>query len=263
MHGWKRLLMVGPVWPMLISAGCDGTLGPQGKELLSAGSAAFHRAEYEDSVRYLDTFLKDHGKSRGADEAYFVRGLAKYKLKDRPGAASDLKEALNRTKLDHIRVHALNALGDLAWDRNDMALAESMYRQALANVKEDQRPADHSHYRLGCVLQRQGAWDDADLQFDRVIHFFGNSELGKLAARHVRCRAWTIQAGAYRQKALADAEAKRFQTENLPANVQSATDRGQLLFLVHVGRYPTYPQAGSALEIVKRHNADAYVTPTR
>lgn len=263
MHGWQRFLMVGPVWPVLISVGCDGSLSPQGKELLAAGSAAFNRSEYEDSVRYLDGFLKDHSKSRGADEAYFVRGLAKYKLKDRPGAESDLKEALNRTKLNHVRVHAFNALGDLAWDKNDMATGENMYRQALANVKEGQRPADHSRYRLGCILQRQGAWSEADLQFDRVIHFFGDSELGKLAARHVRCRAWTVQAGAYRQKALADAAARRFQAENLPATVQSATNRGQLLFLVHVGRYPSYAQAATALETVKRRNADAYVTPTR
>jgi len=263
MHGWKRLLMVGPVWPVLVSVGCDGYLSPQGKELLAAGSAAFNRSDYEDSVRYLDTFLKDHSKSRGADEAYFVRGLAKYKLKDPAGAESDLKEALNQTKLNHIRVHALNALGDLAWDKNDMALAENMYREALDNVREDQRPTDHSRYRLGCVLQRQGAWSDADLQFDRVIHFFGDSELGKLAARRVRCRAWTIQVGAFQDKALADAVARRFRARNLPATVHDVIEQGQRLSLVHVDRYATYPQAASALETVKRHRPDAFVTPTR
>jgi hypothetical protein len=40
-------------------------------------------------------------------------------------------------------------------------------------------------------------------------------------------------------------------------------EEGRLLFLVQVGRYPTYEQATSALPGVRKHIRDAYVTVTR
>jgi len=260
MRAWK-LLAAGTSLSAVL--GCANTPSPQAKELLTGGSQAFSRGDYAVAVEKTDAFLRDNSAKIGADEAYFIRGLAKYNLKDLPGARSDLNEALNRTKLKQVRVQSLVALGDIAWDLDDMALAERHYRQALDDIEDGKAPSDHARYRLGCVLQRRGAWDDADLQFSRVVHFFGTSELGKQAARRSRCRAWTVQAGAYRDKARADLAAKSLQAQNLPAKVEALAEDGNLLYVLQVGRYVQYEQAVAAMPAVKKLQTDAYVTVTR
>jgi tetratricopeptide (TPR) repeat protein len=262
MHGCRWPWCAALVLALTSALGCNGELSPQARELLMAGSRAFHEGAYDAAIRNMSTFLQVHPGSRGSDEAYFTRGLAKYALEDRPGAKSDLEEAVKRTKLSHIKAHSLNALGDLAWDEDDMSLAESMYCEALKNEEGDQRPADHTRYRLGCVLQRKGSWIEADLQFDRVLYHFGDSALGKRAERRVRARGWSIRTGAFAEKTLADAAAKRIGA-NFPARVEPVLEEGHLLFLVQVGRYSTYEQAIPALPEVREHIRDAYVTVTR
>ncbi|MCK4602976.1 MAG: tetratricopeptide repeat protein, partial [Phycisphaerae bacterium] len=204
-------------WSLVLAglAGCNGEVTPEGKKLLTSAAEAFEAGNNQAAVHHVDAFMTDNSGSRRADEAYYLRGLARYRLKDLSGAESDLNKALGRTKLQHIRAHATNALGDIAYERGDMALAEHMYLQALEHIQRGLKPADHTHYRLGCVLQRQGRWEAADLHFDKVMYFFEGSELARLASRRVRCSGWSIQAGAFEKKANADSVAERLRRQDL------------------------------------------------
>jgi len=248
---------------MVSLVGCQGQLSPQAEQLLKSGYAASSRADHRAVIAKMDAFIAQNGRSRRADEAYYLRGLAKYALGDRAGARADLSEALQRTDHDELRGKAYLALADLDWDEQDMAGAENNYRKALAYLPPRQPPADHAYYRLGCVLQRQGRWEQADVQFSRVLFLFGDSPFAQRSRRRIHSTAWTIQVAAYRQKARAVATAESLRAKGLSANVKSALSQGDVLFLVQVGRYPTYEQAKAALPAIKADWKDAFVTGTR
>jgi tetratricopeptide (TPR) repeat protein len=244
-------------------AGCNAQLTPEARRLLQAGKLAYEKGEDRQAVRHLDAFLADNARSRRADEALYYRGLARYRLGELPAAREDLAAALDRTRHKTLRLGARVALGDLAYDSDDMPGAEAHYRSALEDAQEREPPLDHVHYRLGSVLQRQGRWADADLHFDRVIYLFEGSELAQRAARRVRCRAWTVQAGAYSNKAGAEAAAADLRRAGAEAAVVAGREGGGLIFRVLVGRHAGYEEALAALPAVRRRRPDAFVTPVR
>jgi len=243
--------------------GCNGPLGPQAKELLRSGYTSYDKGDDQATVSRMSEFLAAHGRSRRADEAYYLRGLALYRLKDREGARADLNEAASRTSHKALRVRAMAALGELAYEDGEMAFAENMYRQALAAMAPDDVQADRVHYRLGCILQRQGRWRKADAQFNRLIYRFGDSALAGRARARVHCSMWTVQAAAYSRKARAAAAAAKLRRSGLSSFSRAVSTGGELLFVVQVGRYATYEQAASALPDVRKHSKDAFVTVTR
>jgi len=251
------------VLTLLECLGCQEQLSPQAKLTLQNAYAASAAGDNRAVINHTDVFLHQNDRSPRADEAYYLRGLAKYGLGDLAGAQVDLSEALGRTQIQELRAKTAVALGDLAWDSDDMQTAERMYGLALANLAKDQKPADHAHYRLGCVLQRLGRWEDADVQFNRVIYFFNGSELAIRAGRRLNARDWTIQVGAFEGKSRAEAVVADLKGKNLPATIQSIVTQGRLTFVVQVGNYPTYEQAAAALGGVRHYKPDAYVIPTR
>jgi len=259
----KRAGVLGVVLALMLCPGCGGPLSPQARQLLRAGYDVFEKGDYAAAIEKLSTFLRDNAGSSRADEAYYLRGLAKRRTDDPGGAKDDLNSAIAATQNKELRAKALVALGDLAYEGDDMALAENMYRQALADIERGQKPSDHAHYRLGTVLQRQGRWTEADVQFDRVVYLFGDSQLARLAARRTHCTAWTIQAGAYADKRRADLAAKRLRDKKLPAVSRATLRDGKPLFLVLVGRFASYEQAAAALGRTKERRPDAFIVTTR
>lgn len=254
------------VWVCVGAGGCTPGLSEPAKKLCDSALAAFEKGDYEAAIRDMDAFLKDNANSSIAGRAFYLRGLAKYRLKDpqrRQAAKADFAKALAKTKDSAVRANSHTALGDIAWEADDTAEAEKQYRQALAYCEKDAPPADHAYYRLGCVLQRLGRWHDADLQFNRVVHFFPKSEFGRRAARRVHARRWTIQAGAYRSSQSAESAAEALRRENLPAVSRPQPQADEPLFVVEVGRYRTYEQAAAALGNVRRHRKDAIIAVTR
>ncbi len=243
--------------------GCNNHLSLTAKALLHSGNEAYKRGDYQTTVAKMDAFVKEAGRSRRAGEGYYLRGLSKLKLSDTKGAKVDFGQAAHRTNNRQIRAHSLNALGDMAWNEDDMDRAGKCYAGALESTDRGRKPADHSHYRFGCVLQRQGRWLDADLQFSRLDYFFRGTELAMRTARRTNCRAWTVQAGAFNEKDRADALAEELRGKNLAATVEPLLGRQKLNFIVQVGRYAAYKEAVEALAGVKLHVNDAFVVTTR
>jgi len=248
---------------VLAAAGCNGPLSPQAKRLWQGGQEAYNRGDDSATIRHMDEFLHQYPRSSWSDRAYHLRGLAKYRTKDYPGAKADFREAINRARSKTTRAKALKAMGNVAYTMNDTALAEQSYREALGLMERSEPGSDEIHYRLGCVLQRQGRWADADTQFDRLIYLFDGTALANRAKLRVHSKAWTIQAGAYKRKANADRAVASMRAENFQSVCRAQLWRGRPRFLVLVGRFPTYEQAVAALGGVKKLVSDAFVTPTR
>lgn len=248
---------------LCIAAGCGGELDPEGRRLLQTGKTAYAQGAYGVADRDLTAFLDAYSRSNEAAEALYYRGLARRKTGDLDGAAGDLRKAAEEADTREMRGKALVALGDVEFEANRTAGAERAYREALEGIETGRPPADRAHFQLGRVLQRQGRWEDADLQFDRVMYLFENTSLAERAASRVRGRAWTIQIGAFRERARAEALADRAEKRGMPAVVSAATRGGAPIFPVHVGRHATYEQAERALPAVRGIQSDAFITTTR
>ncbi len=253
------ILLVG--WGSL--SGCAGQLTPEAQQLLQEAYELHGGGNDEVAIQALDRFLRDNRRSSRADEAYYLRGMAKYRLKNISAAKADLNTAIGRTDNKELRINARIALADLAYAEDDVGLAENMYRQALVDIEEGKAPSDHAHYRLGTLLQRQGRWEEADLQFDRVAYLFADSQLGRASARRTRSTAWTIQVGAFESKARSDLAAKHLRVKELPTVSKAILLDGRLVFVVQVGRFSTYEQALAVLDDARELEGDAFVTTTR
>jgi len=243
--------------------GCDNQVPPRGIQLIQEGTTSLQSGDYQGVIRRMDELLRDYGSTGVADRAYYLRGEARYRLKDYGPAKADFEGALDRTHDKSVRGNTLAALGDLAWDQDDTDRAETMYRRALADLPEGRWPIDQVHLRLGCVLQRLGRWQDADVQFNRLAYFFQGTEVAREAGRRVNARAWTVRAGAFATRSSADSLARRLQAKELPAAVEIAPSETGPQFVVQVGRYQSYGEAAAQLANVKAHQGDAAVMVTR
>jgi tetratricopeptide (TPR) repeat protein len=243
--------------------GCNAQMPPQARQLLTAGLEAYEAGDDDTAVARMDEFLGQYPRVRGAEQAYYLRGVAHYRQGRLEAARADLNEAIGRADDTVLRSKARVALGDLAYDEGDMALAENLYRQALADLARGEAPADHARYRLGCVLQRQGRWAEADQQFNRLIYVFEQSPFAPSAERRVHARAWTVQAGAFNEQGHAAERARELTAAGLPAEVRPVLAEGGPRFVVQVGRHATYEAAAAAVDDVRRREPQAFVTVTR
>lgn len=259
MRMWNLLTPAALVCTLSLGPGCNGPLSPEAKKLLLAGYDAYERGEDKAAIARMDEFLLAAGRSNRADEAYYLRGLAKYRSGDLDGAEADMQLALTNVSHKEVRGKARLALGDLAWGRGHLAEAEELYRSALEDIPQGRAPGDQAHYKLGCALQRLGRWEDASVQFHRVLDLFEGTKWARLAGQRANAGAWTIQVGAFDGKKRADEHAVAMMRKGLPAAVRPVLRQGKLVFLVQAGIYSSYDQAAEALSKAKKTQQDAYI----
>ncbi len=254
---------------MLLLAGsaalpaCNGPISPQARDLLQNGLDTYNRGDDRATLERMNEFIDQHGEGPGADEAYYLRGLSRYRTGDRDGAEKDLRQALDRTARKDLRIGALKALGDLSYDNGQMSGAEDFYNKALDIQPHAEHPADEIFYRLGCALQRMGRWRDADVPFSRLNYYFEGSDLAQRADQRVFSRAWMVQAGAFRAGANARNVRDKLLKRNFPVEAKPSIIEGNLHYLVLVGRYTRYKQASQICSRVRRIVDGAFVTTTR
>lgn len=254
------------VWALVLAAGLGGAgctqLSPEGRALLESGYDAAERGDNQGTINAMDKFLDEHGKSHRADEGYYLRGLGHYRAGHRSEAQADFAKALDETGKKEVRGKAHLALGDIAWDDDDMAEAEKNYRAALKDLPADEPPVDRVHFRAGAALQRMGKWEEAAVEFHRVMELFKSSPFAAQAARRVNASGWTVQVGAFKVKSVADQAAAKLRQGGLIADVRPTNEGGQgLAFLVQAGSYATYEDAQAALGRIRQGHPDAFIAP--
>jgi tetratricopeptide (TPR) repeat protein len=248
----------------LFSFGCsDETINPQAKEDLDSGLRAYRAGDNRQAIARADTVLSSSSQGSLAMQAYYLRGMAWYRLKDFSQAQRDLEHVDRRSKNVQLCIRAMDSLGEIAYRRDDMLRAESYFRQVIELAEREQKPVDHAHYRLGCVLQRLGKWQEADVHFQRVIFLFGQSKLARQARARVNGRKWTIQIGSYSKRQNASVAAKPFREAKMKTCIEPAIRNGRMTFLLQVGRWEKYKQAAGQLEAVRRMKTDAFLQVTR
>jgi len=258
-----------------VFGGCG--LSDEALQLLADADAAYQAGDTGGAIRHADAFLADNGRSGRAGEAYYLRGAARYdQAKDRDGdpdaldreackqARADLEQAVARSSTFDLRGKSALTLGHLAFDTDDIPTADRMYRLAVDSVGKDPVLGSEAHYRLGCALQRQGKWPDADVWFQKTMFQFPDSAPARAAAGRVNANAWTVQAGSFTERNNADRAVAELaaQDATLPARTVAVLD-GRPRYVVYVGRYRTYEDAHTMRRRVQAFQGDAFVTVTK
>lgn len=253
--GWIAALAAG-----MALAGC--ALSPQAREQLQNGQQAYLANDDSAAIQWMSRFVEENPRAAERDEAYYWRGLAEYRKGELQAAQQDFEATLKLTKRSDLTGLSAKALGDLAYDRSSMGEADGYYQRAIANLLEGSKPMDEVLYRRGEALQRMGQWQDADLQFSKLIHNFAGGELAKRAGRLIHCRSWTVQVAAMKERAAATDLAGRLKAKKLNAFVQSFLSDGEPLYTVQVGRFADYDDAAASLAGVRKFADGAFVAPT-
>ncbi|MCK5558868.1 MAG: SPOR domain-containing protein [Candidatus Hydrogenedentes bacterium] len=249
---------------LLAATGCSGEqISPQVQRQLDAGLRTYEAGDDRATIEHADAVLRQHVRGAGAMQAYYLRGMAKYRLKEYPAAEWDLEQVYRKTKNNDLYVKAADTLGELAYLRGDMALAASCLQKVIDQTSAGVRPWDHAQFRMGCVRQRQGRWKDADLYFDRVMYYVPGTPLARQGRRRVHGRKWTIQVGSYKKKQNTVAEAEKFRAGRMETFIEPVVRDGELTFLLRVGRWDRYEQAEKQLPSVRKMKADAFLCVTR
>ncbi len=249
---------------LLCPVGCNGeSIGPEARKELDTARKAYQQDDDVQTLRHANAVLRIQPKGEAAMQAYYLRGLALARKKEHAAAQADLERVCEKTRNVDLRVKAADALGELAFLQGDLKTAIRRLKEVLDLTPDDERPADHAHFRLGCIDQRQGRWAEADVQFERVAYHFPDARLGRQARQRVRARAWTIQIGSYKHKNNADVAAKRFRDEGFRTHVEPVLRDGELVFLLQIGRWGQYEDAEAKLPSVRRFTSDAFLHVAR
>lgn len=245
-------------------AGCTGGgLSPQGQSQLASALASYQADDNAAAVRHADAVLTETTRGPGAMQAYYLRGMALYRQKNYDQARGDLEVVVARSDDDALLGRSLDGLGEIAYRQGEDLQAVDDFRRALKHIDETKPPADHTHYRLGCALQRLGRWNEADLHFQRVMYHFPQGELARRSRQRVNARAWTIQAGSFTQRDKAHLAGDRWKTKPWAVHIEPTLTGGQMVFLLQVGRWTEYDQAIKELPAIRQMQSDAFITVTR
>jgi tetratricopeptide (TPR) repeat protein len=247
----------------VLLAGCGSELSPMGRLSLEAGRQAFADGNHGSVRMHMTDVLCEGMRTSGAPEALYYRGRSTAALGDTANARVDLEKALAIAKDKNLAGGCALLLGDLDYDEGAFADALRYYDLALANLPVNETPADHVGLRLASLLQRFGQWERADVILDRLIFHFEGTPRAREAGRIIRCRSWTINAGAYESRNEAASLVQRLKDNNLPARIDEIVWRDCMLQAVNVGSFDKYDQADEALPDVKRHIDCAVVMESR
>ena len=248
---------------LALCGGCVQHASPEAIKLLDEGRDAYEQADDQAVIDKTSYFLTENAQTVEADVAYYLRGLAYYRTGNLPAAREDLKRSASRARQKDLRLKVLKALGDLAFDTDDMDWAGTLYAEALVEMDPKATPADDVRYRLGCTMQRTGQWWDADSQFERLRHDFPDSPAARLAGQRIRCRAWAFQLGAFDRKDLAESASTRLAKVGLTTTIRPTVIAGKLTFLVQAGWYETYAAATADAPKIRNTDPNAPLVTTR
>ena len=210
-------------------------------------------SKYTAATATFSRFIEGHGEVPEVGEAHYMRGLCHLKLRRRSEAARDFQAAIAKTSREELRVRAHAALAVMAYDDGDWQRAVRDYGQAVTWLSELQGYDEHL-LRYGISMQRLGNWEQSAHLFSQVVHERPKGSAAKTARIMLGWNHtyFTVQCHALGKSASAAKEVARLRSLGLEAEQKLETRTGKALYLIHVGRYPTYDLALKALQRVKQ-----------
>lgn len=261
MENRRRARIALPSICLLLPIGC-ATLPEHARQRLLEGDRLYREKNYAAAEVTANVFLKEFPDRPESAEAYYLRALCRIQMGQRITAEGDLDRCLSLSRRDDLTARARAALGGLAFDSGRFTDAITHFGAALERM-EERPPADEMHYRYGVALQREGRWDEARKQFSALLHRFPGSRYEDDARRRFSwpLKAFSVQCGAFREAASADALVKKLRGASMDARSAAESRGGRPMHVVYVGSYASYAAADEALKRIKAQVSDAIVVP--
>lgn len=246
------------------AAGCEFGIWPDSaQKSLVAANDAYRNDKYSVTVEEASKAMKAGAASQKSYEAQYLRGMASLKLgKDRQ-AEEDLLNVARRAKNLDLQARASDSLAEVYFQQNRLSPAEKMLKEVISNTMPEQQPYDHAQYRLGCIAQRQGRWQDADVHLQKVIFLFPKSNYAALSRSRVGATFWSINVGAFDSRQQVDNVVKKYAKSKIKPYIQPVLMDAKLRFVLLFGKWDTWDDAQRALDANKKFFKDATVTPAK
>jgi len=226
-------------------AGCaKGPLDKASERLFLAGHQSFQSGDYRDAERQFSEVISRSPTSWALSEVCYFRGLARLKLGQRAKAKDDFRKGATLYGRELTQVYSAVALANLEYEEGNDATAAHLYTQALEH-RGKKLPMDAILYRLAVSLQRLGRWAEADDALARLLSEYRDSSLVAHARPRFRARGFTVQAGAFADRANAQALAAKLRQDGFQVRLPPPSG-SKMLHAVCVGRYQTYREATQA-----------------
>jgi tetratricopeptide (TPR) repeat protein len=243
----------------LLATGCVGALTPENEDRLAQAEQAYTQGQDKAVVNLVSKLLQRQWLGSGVIHARYLRGRALIRMGEGEAATEDLQHVLRRAKDPSWRANAASGLGELAMKNHQPNKAIRLFNQAVGLVEPGTPPLDTVHFRLGQLDQREGKWDAADLNFQRLIFTFPNSPHTPAAQRRVGAHAWSIQLGLFDTQIEAAQRADQVPS----AHIQPIDTANGLRFQLTHARWPTRSQAIAELPPLLKKFPDAKLVVVR
>jgi len=221
------------------------TPSPAQRQTLEDGFTKYSARQFDASEAIASDYIQKNPAVDNVDEAFYLRGLARYSRGNKSAAADDLNAAIAKSKRSDLREKAYRTLGDISFDASKWDAALQQYQKS-ADAAPAARADPHVVYRIGACLQNMGQWNNARPYFQSLASANGDLQVTQRAVARMNARNFALQFGAFQEGAKAAELIKQLKTAGINATAASELRDGQLLYLVRSGSYNTWEQADAA-----------------
>ena len=253
------LLLVLPVLPVQF-AGCNYYVSEQAKHQLRQSARLVQKDSYAEAADKLRPLLEQEPPNPAASEALYLLGICNLNSGKTDQARRNFHQALDVTEIPILR-HYLNlSLANLAFERGDYAKAGKLYGPYIDSLPR-RSPFHWAHYRYGLALQTVGKWQQADVQFSRIMHLFPRSDAYESAWQHFGHAHYTIELGRFPSPELAQEQKRQF--PDLADQIASAAihEPDTWSYVNNYGKFENFAQAKQALASIKQIAGQARIVP--
>lgn len=246
-------------------AGCAFTSGPSHERpaLLGDATAMYLAAEYEDSVRAYTDFLGSQTSPALMAEGYLGRGNAYYKTARYLLAEADYRNAERLARDRSLRADATLGLAHTLFATERYGAAQKVYAKVLRSY-EGLVAMDETTYRLGLAQARQGRWNEAVGNLEKVRKRWPAGEFARRAEAKlptVISRKFTVQVGAFTNRQLAVSKVEELKDRGLAGKIVEIDLGGVPGYAVRSGGFTTWAAAGRHAERLAEQGFAIYRLP--
>ncbi len=245
----------------MLAAGCVEP-PPDALKQVADAERDYRNQNYPSAEEKLNRYLQQFPNSPKSAEAYYLRALCGTKRSNRVMAEADARQCIKLSKDASLTSNAHATIATLLFESNRTQESLDHFDKGLKSMP-DKPPADLLRYRYATSLQREGKWADAKAQYTELARRFPSSDLAMNARRALEWPhdAFTIQCGAFRDRAGATALEKQLKSSGHKAWTEQRSRSGEVIYTVYVDRFGRYAAAREALPRVQRAAAGAHIVP--
>lgn len=246
---------------VVLAGGC-ASLPESERAVLIQANRQYAQGDFAAAAASLDRLIRDYGQTQEIAEAHYLRGLCRFNQQQREAAAQDFERGIEKSNRADLTARCQASLASIAYQRGHWTRAAGLYAGSVKDLP-DAPPTDTILYAAGMAMQRAGEWQQARLQFARILNRFRDRPIASDARRMAAWRHafFSIQLGAFRDADKAGTAVYQYRQKGLDAWQENLPRGKDALWIVMAGRYGDYAQALSALERVRRIEPKAAVLP--